>query len=230
MATRRYRADQRLIGKEVGAKVRALIDQHIVSLGVDTRIPPVDIGAADFDAQVDATRSSRAQASEMEHALRAHIRKHLDEDPTHYATLSERLASILQEFEGRWEQMVEALKALVQEARAGRKQDDTNGLDPVTQAPFFALLKQELAGDAVLEGEVREALRALTVDLVAHIQREIGIVEFWSRPQAQNALRSWIFQRLDEADLLPLARIEAVTDRLMELSRANAHRLVKPSA
>jgi type I restriction enzyme R subunit len=126
--------------------------------------------------------------------------------------------------------MVEALKALVQEARAGRKQDDTTGLDPVTQAPFFALLKQELAGDAVLEGEVREALRALTVDLVAHIQREIGIVEFWSRPQAQNALRSWIFQRLDEADLLPLARIEAVTDRLMELSRANAHRLVKPSA
>ncbi len=230
MATRRYRADQRLIGKEVGAKVRALIDQHIVSLGVDTRIPPVDIGAADFDAQVDATRSSRAQASEMEHALRAHIRKHLDEDPTHYATLSERLASILQEFEGRWEQMVDALKALVQEARAGRKQDDTTGLDPVTQAPFFALLKQELAGDAVLEGEVREALRALTVDLVAHIQREIGIVEFWSRPQAQNALRSWIFQRLDEADLLPLARIEAVTDRLMELSRANAHRLVKPSA
>jgi type I restriction enzyme R subunit len=61
MATRRYRADERLIGKEVGEKVRKLIDEHIISLGIDTKIPPVEIiGADDFDAQVDATRSSRA--------------------------------------------------------------------------------------------------------------------------------------------------------------------------
>ena len=45
--------------------------------------------------------SPRAKASEMEHALRYHIRKHLDEDPTHYQKLSERLKGILEEFEGR---------------------------------------------------------------------------------------------------------------------------------
>ena len=38
--------------------------------------------------------------------------------------------------------MAEALRALVQEATAGRRRDDATGLDPETQAPFFDLLKQ----------------------------------------------------------------------------------------
>ena len=66
-------------------------------MGIDPKIPPVEITADDFDEQVDKQVSPRAKASEMEHALRYHIRKHLDEDPTHFERLSERLSGILKE-------------------------------------------------------------------------------------------------------------------------------------
>lgn len=230
-ARNRYRSDERLIGKEVGEKVRRLIDEHIISLGIDPRIPPVEITADDFEEQVDGQRSPRAKASEMEHALRYHIRKHLDEDPTRYEKLSERLKGILEEFEGRWDEMAEALKKLVEEAKAGRKRDDETGLDPETQAPFFDLLTQETAGGQKLEGEALDRMCALTVELVEHIQQEIGIVGFWSRAQAQEDLRGWIFRSLDNAldntEVLPYERLGALADKLMELAKANHHRLVR---
>jgi type I restriction enzyme R subunit len=226
-ARNRYRGSERLIGKEVGEKVRRLIDEHIISLGIDPRIPPIEITADDFDEHVERERSARAKASEMEHALRYHIRKRLDEDPVHYERLSERLKGILDEFEGRWDALAEALKVLVQEARQGRQQDDSTGLDPETQAPFFDLLKHEAVGDETLEGEALGKLCALTIELVDHIQQEIGIVGFWNRVQAQDGLRSWIFMTLDDADLLPFARLDPLADRLMELAKANHHRLVR---
>jgi type I restriction enzyme R subunit len=225
-ARNRYRSDERLIGKEVGEKVRKLIDDHIISLGINPRIPPIEITSARFDEHVERERSPRAKASEMEHALRYHIRKHLEEDPTHYEKLSERLKGILKELEGRWEELSKALKKLVEEARQGRRKDDTTGLDPETQAPFFDLLKQETIGEGKLDGEQLNKLCALTVELVDHIQQEISIVGFWRRAPAQEGLRSWIFQTLDNADLLPFERIDPVADRLLELAKANQHRLV----
>jgi len=225
-ARNRYRSEERLIGKEVGEKVRKLIDDHIISLGIDPRIPPIEITSTQFEGHVEQERSPRAKASEMEHAQRYHIRKHLDEDPTHYQKLSERLQGILKEFEGSWEQLEMALKDLLQEARQGRHQDDTTGLDPETQQPFFDMLKQEAVGEETLEEKELDKLRTLTVELVDHIQQEIAIVGFWKKTQAQDELRGWIFQALDDADLLPFDRIEPVADRLMELSKANHHRLV----
>jgi len=242
-ARNRYRSDERLIGKEVGEKVRKLIDEHVISLGIDPRIPPIEITDAEFDRHVEQEHSPRAAASEMEHALRYHIRKHVDEDlehalryhirkhvdedPTHYEKLSERLKGILKELEGRWDELAEALQKLIDEARKGRQQDEATGLDPETQQPFFDLLKQEAVGDATLEDAAQEHLCDLTVELVEHIQQEIAIVGFWSRAQAQAGLRSWIFQTLDDADLLDFDQIDPVADRLMELAKANHHRLVR---
>ena len=226
-ARNRYRAGERLIGMEVGAKVRKLIDEHIISLGIDPKILPIEITAADFDQHVDKERSSRAKASEMEHALRYHIRKHFNEDPAHYEKLSERLKGILQQFEGRWDDLVGALDDLVQEVRQGRTRDDRTGLDPETQAPFFDLLKQEAVGEADLESDALDALCTLTVGVVDQIQREISIVGFWSKPQTRDALRSWIFMTLDDADAVPFEQLDALADKLMELARANHHRLVR---
>ncbi len=227
-ARNRYRSDERLIGQEVGAKVRKLIDEHIISLGIDPKIPPVEITAQDFDEQVDKHRSPRAKASEMEHALRYHIRKHLDEDPTHYEKLSQRLKGILDEFEGRWEEMVAALQPLLEEERSGRREDDDDtGLDPETQSPFYNVLKQETLGDEKPSERHRDRLCALTVDLVDHIKQEIGIVGFWAKPQAREQLRGSVFQALDDSDVLPFDRLDAVADRLMELAKANHHRLTR---
>lgn len=226
LARNRYRDGGRPIGRDVGEKVRRLIDDHIVSLGIDPKIPPISILDASFDEHVAREGSDRARASEMEHAIRSHIRRYIDEDPEHYQRLSERLESILAELEGNWEELVRSLRGLIAEAREGRKGDDT-GLDPETQAPFLGVLKQEIAGDGDLSDEQIRDLLPVVVDLVDHIRQEVQVVDFLKNPHAQEVLRNWIFQFLDDHDLLPFERLGRAADRILELTRANHGKLVR---
>jgi len=225
-ARNRYRSGERPIGSEVGAKVRKLIDDHIISLGIDPRIPPMAITDADFDKHLETHRSPKAKASEMEHALRYHIRKHLDEDPELFEALSKRLDRILTDLKDRWEELVEALREFSDEVRAGRQEDDT-GLDPETQAPFLGVLRQEVGKDGEVSDDDLHKLVEATVGLVEHIQQEIQLVGFWTRAQAQDALRGWIVQYLDDIGILPYDRLPAMADRLLELAKVNHHKLVK---
>lgn len=222
-----YRDSGRPIGKEVGAKIRQLIDDHVISLGIDPKIPPISLTDASFDDAVDKVRSPRAKASEMEHALRYHIRQHQNEDPVHYQKLSERLDGILAEFKDRWDELLDALQGVVKEVRAGRQVDAT-GLDPETQAPFFDVLKREVAGDAALTEVVQTELCEVTVELVQHLQAELRLVEFWSNAYKQTTLRAWVVRLLDgHAKAVPFDRLEAVADRLVELAKANHSKLVR---
>jgi len=219
----RYRGGENPIGKEVGEKVRKLIDDHIISLGVDPKIPPMSIMDADFGNHIEKGTSNRAKASEMEHALRHHIRLHIDQDPEHYQKLSERLDQILSELKAQWAELVKVLSKFVAEVQAGRQQDDT-GLDPETQAPFLGVIRKE-KGD--VSPEELNALAQITIELVEHIQQEIRIVGFWRKAQAQEALRNWIVQFLDDHDVLEYDRLPEVADRLVELAKANQYRLGK---
>lgn len=219
-----YRDETRPIGKEVGEKVRHLIDEHVISRGIDPTIPPISILDADFDRHVQEGTSDRARASEMEHAIRWHIRKHMDEDPERYQKLSERLDQILTDLQDRWTDLAEALQHLVEDARAGRQADDT-GLDPETQLPFMALLQQAMVGDHPLPPENRARLADVTVEMVDHIRQEIGTVEFWRNHHAQDLLHRWVIQFMDDRDLLPYEQLPEVADRIVALARANDHRL-----
>ena len=110
---------------------------------------------------------------------------------------------------------------------AAAKVDESFRIPDAEALPLlFDLLKHEAVGEAKLEGEALDQMCALTVELVAHVRQEIGIVGFWSKAQARDGLRSWIFMTLDHADVLPFERLDAVADKLMELSKANHHRLV----
>jgi len=226
----RYRDGMRPIGKDVGAKVRKIIDDHVESFGIRTTIQPIQITDEGFDDHVKGEKSPRAKASEMEHALRYHIRKHLDEDPGYYDKLSNRLESILLALEGQWEAQIDALNALVVEARVGRARDET-GLDPATQAPFFDVLKGAVAEDGALDTETQARLVDHTVELVAHIQQELGLVGFWKSPHAQEVLRKWMVLFLDGdntrgEEIVPFERQGEVADLLMERAKANHHRLI----
>jgi type I restriction enzyme R subunit len=225
-ARNRYRSGERPIGAEVGAKVRELIDEHIVSLGIDPKIPPMEITDERFDREVARLTNPRARASEMEHALRYHIRTRLDEDPELYERLSKRLDRILTEFKDRWDELASALVELSEEAQAGRKADQT-GLDPDTEGPFYGLLKQELVGERGLPADLRPAVVGIVRELVSCIERQICLADFWSKAQAQEMLHKALVQRLDAEDLLPFERLPQVADRLLELARANHAKLVR---
>ena len=229
-ARRRYRDEAGFDASLYGSKVRRLIDDHVEALGIEQKIPPISITATDFDTKVADLHSDRAKASEMEHAIRYHLREHWDEDPEHYARLSERLEEIIEELGEQWEQLALALGDLLPEVRAGRQADDS-GLDPVTEAPFYDLLKRELADEGkTLSSPAEALLRELTVDVVTRIKAEISLVGFWHNTYAQNTLRAWVATRLaepmiDGEDLFDFTRTTPVADRLVELAKANHARL-----
>ncbi|TAM92911.1 MAG: type I restriction endonuclease subunit R [Rhodanobacteraceae bacterium] len=230
-ARNRYR-DTPVLGKDVGAKVRRLIDEHVLSLGIDPKIPPVSLTDADFDAQVGRAANQRAKASEMEHAIRAHIREHVDEDPVLYRKLSERLEQMLQSLGEQWEQLALALKGVIDEIRAGQVQVDGDAADaadvPEHCAPFLRLLTDAAASTATPSPRERQRLVELTVELVDTIVAELT-PNFWrpANQPARDALGTRLFETMMNARLLPAAQLEALTDKLLELARANHAHLVQ---
>ncbi len=214
------------LGKAIGRKVQRLIDEHIISLGIDPRIPPIAITDATFSEQVSKQVSPRAKASEMEHAIRSHIKKKLDEDPVHFQRLSERLEEILAKFGEDWEQLTMALKAFVEEVTEGRQRDDDIGLDPQLHAPFFDVLREEREKRSPVAAADKKWLAGLTVDMVEHIIRDaVSIVGFWKNAPRQEELRGQLFVFLDENEIVDFDSADAVADRLMELAKANHTRL-----
>lgn len=236
-AANRFR-DESLAHIDAGAKVRELIDEHLISEGIDPKIPPVSLLDADFAEHVQAQSSDRAKASEMEHAARHHIQKHRDEDPAFYDRLSERLEQIIAEYEEDWKTQRQLFEDLIHDLREGRKAGDTGlntTLDTRREAPFFSLLEQLVAdatdgvvaetpssyqsGAEDLSDETREHLAKVTVDMVGHIEQEVSNVDFWRNSAAQNQLRSWIFNYLDHEQVLPFGKLDAAADKLMDLAR-----------
>ncbi|RAO63425.1 Type I site-specific deoxyribonuclease [Micromonospora saelicesensis] len=221
VARRRYRDDGMgdFDPSLYGEKVRALIDEHVMSLDIATKIPPVSITAPDFLAKVKGLTSDKAKASEMEHALRFHIRKNFDLDPARYTKLSERLDEILKTLTGKWEQLSLALEQLLADAT------DEAGTDRVHEDPlvarFYGLLESEAATDPSLPQEVRVDIVRLAEEIVIEIAKHAGIIRFWHNAHAQDELRRRIIHTLDDRDLFPFAEQAAVADKVMELARAN---------
>ncbi len=230
-ARNRYREGLPQLGKAIGRKVQRLIDEHVISLGIDPRIPPIAITDAKFSDHVDRQVSDRAKASEMEHAVRSHIKKKLDEDPVHYQQLSERLEEILEKLGEDWEQLAIALADFVQEVTQGRKRDDDVGLDPELHAPFFDLLKREREKERSVKGADVKWLADQTVQMVERIIREaVNVIDFWKNATRQEELRSRLFLFLDEAEIISdFDQLDVVADRLMELTKANSHKLARKS-
>ena len=127
-------------------KVRWLIDQHITVLDLSQKIPPLRITDPAFNAHVKEIGSDRAKASEMEHAVRHHIRTHVDEDPVYYGNLSERVDEILDRLENRWDQIALEFEEMIADINAGRTDEEATGLDPTTELPFHNQMAEKVAG------------------------------------------------------------------------------------
>ena len=227
-ARNRYK-DSPVLGKDVGAKVRKLIDDHVISLGVDPKIPPIALTEVEFDMHLSRQANDRAKASEMEHAIRSHIRKHLNEDPVLYRKLSERLNEILKNLADQWDSLIDALQKIITEMRAGTSSDDVAPVDmPEHYLPFLRMLLEAAVGSERPSEEQLLKIRDQAVELVDMIAGELTDT-FWEphkRP-AQDALGARIFRVLRTSRLVLPADVSALKDHLLELARANHERLTK---
>ena len=66
--------------------------RRLVELGIDPKIPPVELLSDEFIEHVreHSGGNPEAKASEMEHAIRKHCTVHLEEDPAFYKRLTEK--------------------------------------------------------------------------------------------------------------------------------------------
>jgi type I restriction enzyme R subunit len=229
-ARNRYK-DTPVLGKDVGAKVRKLIDDHVISLGVDPKIPPIQLSDAEFDTHLSRAASSRPKASEMEHAIRSHIRKHTDEDPVLYRKLSERLNDILKTLGEQWNEVISQLQKIVNELRSGQANSaDAPSELPEHCAPFLrTILDVVYAGQLPSPADLLR-LKDVTVDLVDLLVQELqGNRDIWSphKRAAQEDLNTRLFEHLMRLrpPLVDTDKAGVLADKLMEQARANDEKL-----
>ena len=221
---RRYRdtPDGDFDPRKYSEKVRRLIDEHITVLDLSQKIPPVRITDPDFGTKIGGIGAARAKASEMEHAVRHHIREHLDEDPAYYGKISERIDEILERLEERWEQIALEFEELIADINTGRTDEDDTGLEPTTELPFHSQMAERVTTSAP---DATERLIELTRGLVGEMRRIIGVVGFWENPTKQDDLRKATKQTLDGSDLFTYESLDELAVELVALAKANQDRL-----
>ncbi len=231
-ARNRYK-DTPVLGKDVGAKVRKLIDDHVISLGVDPKIPPIQLTDAKFDTHVACAANDRAKASEMEHAIRSHIRKHIDEDPVLYRKLSERLNDILKTLGQQWNELISQLQTIIDELRSGKAGSADAPSDlPEHCAPFLRTVLDVVCDGKTPTSEELLRLKDVTVELVDILVQELqSNRNIWraNKGPAQDDLMGQLFDHVMRLrpPLLDEQKAGMLVDRLMEQARASHDKLMQ---
>ncbi|MCB1227103.1 MAG: type I restriction endonuclease subunit R [Verrucomicrobiales bacterium] len=188
MVKERYKDDSLNIA-DAGAKVKALINEHLIDLGINPKIPPIELLSGDFLANVQKHSGGdpEAKASEMEHAIRKHCTVHFDEDPAFYAKLSEKLERLIQEHQDNWKVLAQEYEILRTEAVQGRRAGH-GGLSREESA-FFDHIAQLAFPDGLVPDEQADPVKGLTRRIVGILEDSIGIIDFWKKPVEVKRLR-----------------------------------------
>lgn len=216
--------DARLSMKGIPPKLRAIVDEFLISKGIEQKIAPISILNADFQKDVKAHTRSKTKAAEVEHAIRHFIDLNIDEDPELFASLAAELERILQEFKDNWDAIYKELEKLRQKILAKEK-EQTYGLDRKKQMPIFRVLRTELYDSRDLnEDEIVQAVN-LTQHLFNQIAQEVRSAGFWGSTPAQNRLKAELQHLLLSEEFCRYPNImtkwRPLISRLMEWAREN---------
>lgn len=196
-ARHRYR-DNKLSIRDASQKIREIIEEYLISKGVDPKISPISLLSDDFIAKAKKN-TSKARAQELEYAIKEYIQKHYEEDPELYERFSDRVKKILEEYKENWDLIAEELERIREEIKKGRRAENTFGFDPKTEMPFFGLLKQMIFDKKSME-ELSQSeldfLIGLTQDILNVIKNEVKSVDFWENYTKQKRLKSFIVSQL----------------------------------
>jgi type I restriction enzyme R subunit len=94
-----------------------------------------------------------------------------------YERFSDRLQRVLEEYRENWEEIFKELEKLREGMKKGREAENTFGLDPKREMPFFGVLKMSLFGKEPIENLRKEdidLLLDLTRDVLSVLDREIS--------------------------------------------------------
>ncbi|MGH4119837.1 type I restriction endonuclease subunit R [Clostridium sp.] len=144
---------------DCGEKVRKIVEEHLVSLGVQSWIQPITLFDKDFEKKVNSLNSDEAVASAMEHAVKNTIHVKIDDNPVYYTSLLEKLQKILDETKNNWIERKKQLESFIKnDVQQGEmNQAQALGLNKKEYA-FFEIVKKYLleGGEKVEKGIVAE--------------------------------------------------------------------------
>lgn len=211
-----------------GEKVKSLINEHLISLGINPKIPPVELLSDDFldHVQAHSKGDQAAKASEMEHAIRKHCKIHFDEDPAFYQRLSEKLERLIQEHKDNWKELADEYEKLRKEASEGR----TEAMDGLTKeaTTFYDYVTQLAFNGADVPGEATFRLKKLMTRIVELLQETIDVIDFWKKPVEIKKLRGNIDTEILLADIPALeAKHERLAVEIVKLAEKRHEELVK---
>jgi len=225
-ARHRYR-DDKLSVKDASRKIREIVEEYLLSKGVNPKIPPLPLISDEFITTV-RKKTPKVRVVELEYAIIEHIEKYFEEDPEFYERFSDRLKKILEEYKENWEQLAQELEKLTSEIIKGRESEQTFGLDPKKEMPFFGLLKQLIFGKQSIE-ELAENhinfLVSLTQDVLEIIKKEILSVDFWENYTKQKNLKSFIISHLLQKGPSKQTKKEGVADETQPYLANNEYNL-----
>ncbi len=207
---------------DVGAKVRKLVDEHIISTGVDPKIPPVDLMATNFKESLEQIKSPESRASEIESAIKHHITVNLEEDPEYYKSLSLRLRDIIEKTKGKWEEQAQLLLEFRNNIESSRTEAaDDLGLNE-TEFSFYNILMAEVtnhASEEAVSDAVHDEIKSTTQDLVEMFDEATQIVDFFHKPDQVKRMKKEIKRAILDSSFGDKAIVNAVQERFMDLAK-----------
>jgi len=186
----------------VGGKIKNLINKHLISLGVDIKIAPVELLSPNFTDSLEKNKTIKAKASEMEHAIRKHCKVNMERDPGWFNHLSEKLQEIIKKYEEDVEEKYSQLSLLKQEIETGTRKDEDAFVDLIVDN--LKIVKKDVD---------KSAIKKVVDEILEAVRSEIKLVDFWNKPHEQNILLGQI------DDMLLFANIDGIIDIKEKLAR-----------
>ena len=187
----------------------------------DPKIPPIDLLAQDFKEKLNEHKSDRAKASEIENAIKHHIKVNIEEDPEYYRPLSDRLMEIIQKGEEKWEVLVQMLMDFRDHIEVDRKKGATDlGLSE-TEYAFHNILMTEVTKqneDDIVDESTHLHVIEVVKQLVDMMEEATSIVGFFSKWDEQKRVKKKIKRTILAEGFGNKALVGAITERFMELA------------
>lgn len=218
----RYKDTSLSLG-DAGEKVKDLINDHLISLGINPTVAPIELLAEDFIEKLNkhAAGNAQAKASEMEHAIRKHCTVHHDEDPAFYKSLSAKVENLIELHQNQWERLAEELEKIRNDALQGRKVAEDGMSKEATT--FYEHIANEAFPNGEVPTDARAKMKVLMEAIVETLQDSIGSIDFWKNQNKQKQTRSEIKTALTLTGISELKNNrERVAIEIMKLAK-NRH-------
>lgn len=211
----RYRDDS-LSLEGIGEKVRQLINEHLISLGINPKIDPIELLSDQFINTLSQNKDPKARAIEMEHAIRKHCKVHFERDPALYSQFVRKLEVIIEQLKDNWEAQLEAFSALRDEIDT-RPGTSVEGLTDIEAVIYRRIVQIAFGDESTIPEEYVEPLKTLTQEVLRLLKERINIVNFWKNDYEVERLEG----SLD--DLMVLSSVSPVRRRSDHLAQEVAY-------